>query len=270
MELLPEDPKRKKTLAELLLAKLEVDKGAHKVFFEVSDEVGYGARRRIDAISIGMWKSSARLIQGYEFKASRADWLRELKVAEKADPFIMRCDRFWLVTDSEDIAKLEEIPATWGWMARSKRGDGLRVLRPAHQLGNDTGPIDRLFAYSLFRHQAGDVMRHPQVVAVMEALRTEHQQRLESARKYAKANSMAEESARLQTLAQFELASGINVNEWRHGPISALGKLVKDYVSVTPEEYADELRISASRMRRAADLLDSAIQGLQKEEGPKE
>ena len=85
-----------------------------------------------------MWGSSGRLIQGYEVKASRSDWLRELKQTEKSDPFTSRCDRWWLITGSQDIAKLEEIPACWGWM--SATAHGLRVQKPAPDLGRERAP----------------------------------------------------------------------------------------------------------------------------------
>lgn len=124
----------------------------YAVFYDVPDNVGLDSRRRADAIAFGMWKSVGRLIEGFEFKASRSDWLREVKQVEKADPFIERCDRWWLVTTDATIAKLEEIPACWGWLSLTPTG--LRVQKPAAKLREYSPTMDRLFVFGVLRKAA--------------------------------------------------------------------------------------------------------------------
>lgn len=150
-------------LVQLLAVKYPVDRFA--LFFDVPDDVGMHARRRADAIAVGIWKSVGHSIDGFELKASRSDWLRELKSVDKADPFLERCDRWWLVTTTQAIAKLEEIPACWGWMAAGK--GGLRIQKPAPLLrpGPLPSKVDRLFMIGILRKFQDGILNAPEVVA---------------------------------------------------------------------------------------------------------
>lgn len=129
------------------------EKGEYVVLFDVPNIVGIRQERRCDAIAIGMWGSTGRLIHGFEVKVSRGDWLREVKDVSKADPFIEQCDRWWLVTGDLSVAKPEEIPAAWGWMNATKTG--LRIQRPAQPLPQDETRIRRLWAFALIRRAVG-------------------------------------------------------------------------------------------------------------------
>src|SRR5271170_5898795 len=124
------------------------DKGEYVFLFDVPNIVGTNSTRRCDGIALGMWGSTGRLIHGFEVKASRSDWLREVKDVSKADPFIEQCDRWWLVTGHLSIAKPEEIPDAWGWMVATK--SGLRIQRPARPLPTDHN-LKRLWAFALIR-----------------------------------------------------------------------------------------------------------------------
>lgn len=83
---------------------------SHALLTEVGDGT---ASRYADALVVGLWRSHGFQIEGFEFKTSRADWLRELKNPAKSDPIFKFCDRFWLVTVGQ-IAELGEIPPDWG------------------------------------------------------------------------------------------------------------------------------------------------------------
>ena len=98
------------------------------VFFEVSIE-----GRRADAISVDLWRSRDQLIQGYEIKVSRADWLNELRDPEKAAPAVAACDRFWLVTPP-DIVRPGELPETWGHLVLPGPRLRMRVEKRAPKL----------------------------------------------------------------------------------------------------------------------------------------
>jgi hypothetical protein len=96
-------------------------------------------RRRIDAVAIGMWKSTKHLIHGFEIKVSRADLLAELKDPDKASPAIALVDRWWLVLGDAKILKdTDEVPSGWGIMVA--HGRGLRVLREAQPTGGSPDP----------------------------------------------------------------------------------------------------------------------------------
>ncbi|HYJ21079.1 MAG TPA: hypothetical protein VEW07_03530, partial [Solirubrobacterales bacterium] len=63
----------------------------------VRSAAGFDARRTIDAVSLNLWPSRGMLLDGYEIKVSRSDWLRELKNPAKAEEFAGLVDRLWLV-----------------------------------------------------------------------------------------------------------------------------------------------------------------------------
>lgn len=83
---------------------------------EVSDAAGFNRSRSADYIAVGLWPSRGLFINGIELKSFRSDWLSELKKPQKAENIFQYCDYFWLLTTDDTIAKIEEIPATWGWL----------------------------------------------------------------------------------------------------------------------------------------------------------
>lgn len=84
---------------------------------EVSDASGFHRSNSADFIAVNLWPSRGLAINGIELKSSRGDWLNELKKPAKAENIFQYCDFFYLLTADETIAKLEEIPVAWGWMA---------------------------------------------------------------------------------------------------------------------------------------------------------
>lgn len=86
---------------------------------EVSDASGFNRSRSADYIAVGLWPSRGLYINGIELKSFRSDWLSELKKPKKAENIFQYCDFFWLLTTDDTIARIEEIPATWGWLCVS-------------------------------------------------------------------------------------------------------------------------------------------------------
>ena len=83
---------------------------------EVSDAAGYSRSRSADFVAVGLWPSRGLSITGFELKSNRSDWLSELKKPQKAENIFQYCHYWYLLTDGETIAKLEEIPENWGWL----------------------------------------------------------------------------------------------------------------------------------------------------------
>lgn len=88
--------------------------------------------RRADAIGIHLHISYSTNIEYYEIKVSRSDWLNELRQPSKSNWLAGHCDKIWLLTPDNEIAKLEEIPENWGWMYL--KGQRLRVIKEAPKL----------------------------------------------------------------------------------------------------------------------------------------
>lgn len=79
----------------------------------VEAEVELG-ERRLDLVALRAWGGApGRLLVGIEVKASRADWLRELRDFTKAMPAVLECDQVWLLT-APGVVQPGELPAGWG------------------------------------------------------------------------------------------------------------------------------------------------------------
>lgn len=249
-------------LEDLLASKYPRDRYA--LFFNVPDAVGTDSYRRIDAVAVGLWRSVARQVNGFELKVSRSDWLREVKNVEKADPFIERCDYFWLVTASPSIAKMDEIPACWGWMAATKTG--LRVQRPASKLPQpNDGRMDRLFAIGLFRKMQEDLKNLPEVRQAIDAARAGKEEEIERQVKYATQRLENRASDAAKAVERFEKSSGMKLDDWRLGDVGKIAKYLHELDSWNSLEkrLEGELRICSEYLEniRHAMAALAEIQG---------
>lgn len=215
-------PEKITTPALELLLREKYQRDRYALFFNVPDAVSLDARRRIDAVAVGIWRSVGRDISGFELKVSRSDWLREVKQVDKADPFIKVCDFFWLVTADEKIAKLNEIPACWGWMSATKHG--LRVQRPATRLpgSGDTVPVN--FMLGILRLLQDNLVNSADVQTHIASRLSDMKER--------QATEIAHATRRIQSaldnkcleIEAFEKASGIKFSSYDMG---AIGDVVK-------------------------------------------
>jgi hypothetical protein len=119
----------------------------HRAF--LLTEVGLGSRRA-DAISIGLWASRGQLLEGFEAKSTRGDWLREYEDHQKAEPLMAIVDRYWLVTNP-DVLQPGELPESWGLLISNGRGRNLKVAKPAPKLRESGDSVGREVLVSLLR-----------------------------------------------------------------------------------------------------------------------
>lgn len=116
------------------------------LFFEVGDATGGRQRRWADAVAMNLYPSRGLSIQGFEVKAHRSDWLRELKDPTKSAPVQQYCDHWWVVA-LPGIVKPDELPATWGLY--ELKGNGLHVSKTAPKL--EAAPLRREFVAAMLR-----------------------------------------------------------------------------------------------------------------------
>jgi hypothetical protein len=126
------------------------DKGAYGILYEVGNGTGFACNRHCDALVMSLWPSRGLTLKGFEFKASRSDFLKELSDPAKAEAIQRYCDEFWLAVTDESIVRLTdgELPVSWGLMALDARGS-LRVIREAPKL--EPVPLDREMLAAIFR-----------------------------------------------------------------------------------------------------------------------
>lgn len=102
---------------------------------EVPDNVS-ARNRYLDFMIINLWQSRGLSVIGIERKSNRSDWLNEMKNPKKQENHFKHCDYFYLLTDKEGVAKIEEIPETWGWYHITDKGI-LKTLKPAPKLQSE-------------------------------------------------------------------------------------------------------------------------------------
>ena len=99
------------------------------ILFEVGDGAGFSNRGWSDAIAMQTWPSKGLEIHGFEIKATRSDWLRELDKPEKNRTWQELVDA-WYVVAPKDVVHLAELPPDWGLMV-PKGSDQLRIASRA-------------------------------------------------------------------------------------------------------------------------------------------
>jgi hypothetical protein len=225
---------------------------------EVRDAAGFGASRSADFILFNLWPSRGLHLSGIELKSSRSDWLRELKHPKKAEAIFTFCDFFWLLTEEKDefgkedsIAKLEEIPINWGWMA-IKKGK-IHIRKEAPKL--EPKPVDRDFLGAMLKRACdktnfvhiGSI--EERVTNAREAGREEAKNRLFSAEK---------ELEKLKEDVQaFYKASGINLHNyyrWHTDP-TKIGAAVK----MIEEGGAEAIRKQLINLQGTAESILASI-----------
>lgn len=107
--------------------------------------------RRIDFWTISAYPSGAYRAVAYEVKATRADFLNELKHPEKrldAEECAHEC---WFAMPT-GIAKPEEIPENWGLMVMS---EGMRFRRVKQATQREIGPLPHYLTAAVARAATG-------------------------------------------------------------------------------------------------------------------
>ncbi len=142
---------------------------------EVGDGAGFRNRGWSDAVSMQTWPSKKLFLTGYEVKATRKDWLRELDKPEKNERWQTQCHE-WYIVAPKDIVRLEELPTGWGLMI-PRGDDGLRIAARSDRngAGEKTIALDLLAA--VFRSADNERRRLEKIAR--DEIREEERQRLE-------------------------------------------------------------------------------------------
>ncbi len=156
-------------------------------------------------------------MEGIEIKTDRRDWQKELKAPEKADVIFRYMDKWWLCAP-EGVAKLDEIPSTWGWLVPVEK-DGEWVIKVAKEAPQNTTVIEpsRTFVASLLRSLQRDATDEKEVQrlineAVNKALKSQLvATEAEATRR--DAHAAEELKALKKSVINFEQASGLRVHD---------------------------------------------------------
>ena len=216
LSLPPEEPIGRwdtKVLATALRARFCAPEWAF--FREVRNATGYQrVTRSADGIAMGLWPSRGMELHGFEIKASRSDWLRELKAPAKAEEIARYCDRWWIVA-APKVVLAGELPPTWGLM--EPRGKALAAKVEAPKL--PAQPLDRAFVAALLRVASESSAAKAEIDAAVKA-ETERMGAIqEKAIESDRRSRDGSYTALRKIIDAFEAASGVKIDRYSEGEI---------------------------------------------------
>lgn len=244
----------------LLLARYPA--GEYAVMQEVSDAAGFGRSRSADGIIMSLWPSRGLELTGIECKSGRGDWLRELKNPKKAENIFRYCDRWYLVTDTEDLAKMEEIPPAWGWMCGNKNGTKMVLKKEAPKLSPQ--PITKDFLAAMMKRCTQGMVHKSQMEDEIErraelrseSKNTQHKYKLEDK------DRIIEELRKI--INDFEKESGCRMNRWDGNNIGKAVKLVNeigmDGIMSRLLQMRNEFSGILNRVDKSLEVLQNGVQ----------
>lgn len=177
---------------------------------EVRDKAGFYASRSADGIAMNLWPSRGLEIEGIEVKSYRGDWLSELKKPDKAENIFKYCDRWWLVAAEEHVAKLEEIPKTWGWMC--VKGNRLHTMKEAPKL--TPVPPDKHFVAAMLKRATKGMIPIESISDKLEEAMKAAEERAEKNRDWQYQELKKKVDGLEKLISGFEEASGIKFDRW--------------------------------------------------------
>lgn len=192
---------------------------AWSLLFNVSDATGFNGSRYADAIAMSVWPSRGLELHGFEVKASRADWQKELATPRKAEEIAAYCDHWWLVSNKL-VAKEDEIPPAWGWI---EFDDGKLTTRK-QSVKTEAKPMTRAFLAALLR-RAGEA-DEALVQAAIEAEKAERDKKFAARVEREVSNKTYEYKSLRESVEKFEAASGVKIDDWGGEKIGGAVKAV--------------------------------------------
>lgn len=107
-------------------------------------ELASPSQRRADAIAVNTFPSRNFKIVGFEFKASRSDWLNEKRDGAKSDYFVKLCDE-WYVVAWNGAVEEAELPDGWGLLEFKPNSEQLWKQVESDLTDRQQGQPDRPF-----------------------------------------------------------------------------------------------------------------------------
>lgn len=252
---------KKLTTHQVLLNKFPPNE--YVLIMEVSNASGFSRSRSLDFMAINLWESRGLAVTGIERKSNRGDWLKEMKSPEKQESHFKHCDYFYLLTDKEGVAKIEEIPPTWGWY--HIKGNRVMTMKQAPKLNPQ--PIGRSLMCAMLRRAASKesyVHKDEFDSLVEEKVKA-------STAIYENSNFTIKELKSLrETVAEFEKESGIKITGslWREYPYGTkmknIGEAVKLILNGGLEDHIKDFKRYHDIFKTISNSMDDHAQKLNK------
>lgn len=235
------------------LLEQKYSKPAWAFFRQVRNKTGYADKvRTADAVAVSLWPSRGLEFHGFEIKASRSDWLTELRNPDKAEAVAKYCDQWWLVTTKESYVEPGELPPSWGWMVAE--GRKLHVKEKAGQLS--AAQLDREFVVSLLRCAHQEIEESKQGMIHRSEIAEQIKEAEQQGRHLAKIE-LSRDLRRIeqleQSIDQFEKWSGIQIGEYNGAKMGQLVAMIRGFESAAL--LVNRIGGIAARMHEAADVM---------------
>ncbi len=194
-------------------------------FRQLRSKTEGGNARTADGIAISLWQSRGISILGFEIKASRRDWLVELKSPEKADAIARYCDQWWVVTMTRDCIQGAELPPSWGWICLENKK--IDIIVEAEKL--DSCPLDKEFVASVLKRAYAEIDDLKSNYIHRDEIKSKISEAMDKGVLLGK-NEFALDRRQLialkSSLDEFESKSGIRINEYNGKNIGAIVSLI--------------------------------------------
>lgn len=241
---------------QALLKRYGLSQGGGVMVDEVSMNGDWGAGSRADAIYMGFTSKSERLLEGFEIKVKRGDWLRELAQPLKGEVWIDNCHRWWIVA-TPGIVEERELPEGWGLMVMTGRGLQVKVKATRRDIHPSWDVVRSVVA----RYQTLGINSHFTAEnAELDGLRSQVRElRAKTQAIDTEAEERAERTAR-DLLARIETAVGMSIVDYAWGDLR-----------ITPEDLAQGLTLAKNlgaaraRVKRMSDRVSQEMAGVRKD-----
>lgn len=223
---------------------------------EVRNATGFAATRSADALAFSFWPSDGLTLIGYEIKASRADWIRELKDPEKSFAFARYCDFWWIAAGTTKVVDVEELPPGWGLLVLNAK-DRLHPIVPARKLAPE--PLTRDILMSIVRTACTSAWE-----PVVQAHIKEVSQRVRESAESDSRQVRRDLEALQARVREFEASAGVSLSGYE-GPrqIGAAVRAVMGALSAGYGGAADTIGAHAKVLRRLAEQCEAALEEIQ-------
>lgn len=114
-----------------------------------------------DCLAVNTLPSRNFKVVGFEFKASRSDWLREVRDGQKADYFVRLADEFYVVAP-KGIVQESEIPEGWGYLEMKPNSEQLYKLQDSELTEHQQGEPGRRFWVRFLKQTVGEESNYSQ------------------------------------------------------------------------------------------------------------
>lgn len=193
---------------------------------QVRNQTGFARTvRTADAVAVSTFPSKGIGAHGFECKASRADWLRELKDGSKSEEIGRFCCQ-WSVAAVPDAVRADEVPEKWGWIVIEDGAVRVKKKAPKREAQEPTWAFFAALvrAASVATPEA-DVEKR--IAAALAAQEADFCRRAEAIRKAERDRLSEGERTAAGKLKAFEEASGVRID--RYGPDGGkrIGEAVK-------------------------------------------